>query len=73
MGFVIGLAFVCIGCLVTGVGVFSTANIFGLISKEERYHGTTTDKGVHRTNLWVLLTGLGLLVIGFALMFLVGA
>ena len=70
---VIGLVLVCLGCLITGVGIFSAANLFGLMSKDERYHGTTTDKGVHRTNLWVLLTGLGMLALGFGFIFLTSA
>lgn len=72
MGFV-GLAFVCIGCLITAVGILASANIFGLVTKDERHHNTTTNNRVHKTNIWVLLTGLVLLAIGFALMLAAGA
>jgi hypothetical protein len=72
LGF-IGLAFVCIGALVTGVGLFSFANIFGLVSKDERYQSHGTDQRVQRNNIWILLIGFALFAIGFNMMFAAGA
>ena len=72
LGFV-GLAFVCIGALVTGVGVFSFANFFGLVSKDERYQSHGTDQSVQRKNVWIVLTGFALLAVGFIMMLIAGA
>ena len=72
MGFV-GLAFVCIGCLVTGVGLFSFADIFGLMTKDERHQTNTTDNRVQRTGIRILVVGFAFLTIGFGLMFMAGA
>ena len=67
------MVIIFIGCLITGVGIFSFANIFGLMSKDERHQSNTTNTKVQRHNIWLLLIGLATLAIGFVIMILAGA
>ncbi len=74
MFFMIALAFVCIGALVTVIGLLSTMNIFGMApSKNIREHADITDSTVQRSFVKIMLIGLALMAVGFVLMWLGGA
>jgi len=69
----IGMVLAFVGCVVTVIGLISVANIFGLVSKDHRHQSNTTDQRVQKHNIWILLIGLALVAVGFAIVFAGGA